>query len=107
MLAHLVGIARGLGIRYLEAEVMPENRPMMAVFRRSGLPMTEAVHEGVLHVELRLDEGAEGGVGAGSRDGARPAAAPPVNPPRETGAGGVGSGGADPVTRDRGTNGPR
>ncbi|MDX2122014.1 MAG: GNAT family N-acetyltransferase [Gemmatimonadota bacterium] len=61
LLAHLAAIALGLGIKYLEAEVLPDNRAMMAVFRHSGLPITEAVHEGVLHVELRLEEGAEGG----------------------------------------------
>jgi GNAT superfamily N-acetyltransferase len=61
LLAHLVEIARRLGIRYLEAEVMPDNRRMVGVFQRSGLPITEVVHEGVLHVELRLEAGAEAG----------------------------------------------
>lgn len=77
LLAHLVAIARELGIRYLEAEVLPENRPMMAVFRGSGLPITEAVHEGVLHVELRLDGGEEERVGSGARARVRPAPAAP------------------------------
>ncbi|MBL8978147.1 MAG: GNAT family N-acetyltransferase [Gemmatimonadetes bacterium] len=85
LLAHLVVIARDLGIRYLEAEVLPENRPMIAVFRRSGLPITEAVHEGVLHVELRLDGSQEERVGSGVGARVRPAAAAPDGGPGETG----------------------
>lgn len=111
LLAHLVGIARGLGIRYLEAEVMPDNRAMMAVFRRGGLPITEGVHEGVLHVELRLDGGVDAGIGPvpGPGPGAvvRPAAEPSVGAPRDTGGGGGVGGSADPATRDLGPTGPR
>lgn len=56
LLAHLASIARGLGIRVLDAEVLPDNRPMLEVFEHSGLPLTETLRDGVIHVEMRLDE---------------------------------------------------
>ena len=56
LLWHLAAIARELDIRYLDAEVLPGNRPMLDVFEHSGLPITETTREGLLHVELRLDE---------------------------------------------------
>ena len=56
LLAHLATIGRELGIRFLDAEVLPGNRQMLDVFEHSGLPITEIVRDGVLHVELRLDE---------------------------------------------------
>jgi len=54
LLDHLARIARGLGYRVFEAEVMPDNRQMLEVFEHSGLPMREVVREGVVHVELGL-----------------------------------------------------
>jgi GNAT superfamily N-acetyltransferase len=54
LLEHLARIARGLGYRVFEAEVMPDNRQMLEVFEHSGLPMREVVREGVVHVELGL-----------------------------------------------------
>lgn len=56
LLAHLAGIARSLGIRYLDAEVLPGNRQMIDVFAHSGLPLTEQVRDGLVHVEMRLEE---------------------------------------------------
>ena len=56
LLSHLATIGRELGIRFLDAEVLPGNRQMLDVFEHSGLPITEIVRDGVLHVELRLDE---------------------------------------------------
>ena len=54
LLRHLVGIARQQGLDRLEAEVLASNPAMLAVFRRSGLPMTTR-HEGeVVHVSLVL-----------------------------------------------------
>lgn len=54
LLTHLAGIARGLNYRCFVAEVMPDNRQMLEVFAHSELPVTEAVHDGVMHVVLRL-----------------------------------------------------
>ncbi|MEO8138097.1 MAG: GNAT family N-acetyltransferase [Gemmatimonadota bacterium] len=54
LLAHLACIARGLDYRCLVAEVMPDNRQMLEVFAHSELPITEAVRDGVVHVELGL-----------------------------------------------------
>ena len=55
LLQHLASIARDQGVGEFEAYVLPENAPMLAVFRRSGLPMTTRYAEGVLHVTLVLD----------------------------------------------------
>ena len=55
LLQHLAGIARGQGIGEFEAYVLPENAPMLAVFRHSRLPMKTRNAEGVLHVTLELD----------------------------------------------------
>ncbi len=40
LLQHLTRIARERGVVQFEAEVLKENGPMLAVLRRSGLPMT-------------------------------------------------------------------
>ena len=37
-----------------EADVLPENTPMLQVFRRSGLRMRESLGEGVVHATLFL-----------------------------------------------------
>jgi RimJ/RimL family protein N-acetyltransferase len=55
LLAHLIDIARGKGLLRFEADVLANNRPMLAVFARSGLPMQRQSSEGVVHVTLRLD----------------------------------------------------
>ena len=54
LLQHLAAIARGRGITRFEAEVLAENRPMLAVFARSGLAMERRREGGVIHVELML-----------------------------------------------------
>jgi len=54
LLQHLAAIARGRGITRFEAEVLAENRPMLAVFARSGLVMERRREGGVVHVELTL-----------------------------------------------------
>lgn len=56
LLGHLAKIARAKGIETFEAEVLPVNKPMLAVFARSGLPMRERRGDGVVHIELALDE---------------------------------------------------
>jgi GNAT superfamily N-acetyltransferase len=57
LLWHLVAIARALGIRTLVAEVLGGNRPMLDVFAHSGLPLTQRVQDGIVHVELALAAG--------------------------------------------------
>jgi GNAT superfamily N-acetyltransferase len=51
---HLAGIARAAGLQELVAEVLAENRPMLKVFEKSGLPMTTKHEYEVVHVVLRL-----------------------------------------------------
>ena len=54
LLRHLAAIGRDAGLSEFVAEVLAENAPMLKVFERSGLPMSEK-HEGPLvHVTLRL-----------------------------------------------------
>ncbi len=56
LLAHLVRIARDRGITRFVAETLPENRAMLSVFERSGLPMTHERRDGVIHVEMQLPD---------------------------------------------------
>jgi len=53
-LRHLAGIAKDKGIAQFHAEVLQENRGMLAVFKRSGFPMKQAYEEGVVHVTMSL-----------------------------------------------------
>jgi GNAT superfamily N-acetyltransferase len=50
--------ARDIGFRWLIAIVLPENRSMLDVFRRCGLPCTNHWQDGVIRVEVDLGEGA-------------------------------------------------
>lgn len=54
LLAAIVELARRHGIGLLEADVLVENPAMLAVFKRSGLPMTQSRHAGVVHLVLEL-----------------------------------------------------
>jgi GNAT superfamily N-acetyltransferase len=54
LLGHLAGIARDNGFTSLEAFVLAGNRPMLAVFARSGLAMQQRREEDALHVVLAL-----------------------------------------------------
>ena len=54
ILGHLIQIAQEKGVSQFEAEVLSENRAMLAVFTRSGLPMKKSLEEGGLHVTLSL-----------------------------------------------------
>lgn len=58
LLRHLIRIARDQGLARLEAEVLPGNRSMLAVFSRCGLPMKMERLDDVVHVTLALDENA-------------------------------------------------
>lgn len=53
----LARIARANGIVRFEADVLAENTPMLKVLRHSGLPRTETVENGVVHVTLALGDG--------------------------------------------------
>ena len=54
ILKHLVRIAREAGVQRFEAEVLAENSPMLAVFRRSGLAVRLQRDGSILHVMLSL-----------------------------------------------------
>jgi len=54
LLEHFAGIAREQGIAAFEADVLAENKSMIRVFARSGLPMTTRRDGGTVHVTLAL-----------------------------------------------------
>lgn len=54
LMALLSEIARERGVERFEAEVLAGNAPMLRVFRRSGLPMTQHLEDGVVHVLMDL-----------------------------------------------------
>jgi RimJ/RimL family protein N-acetyltransferase len=54
ILKHLRHIAQDAGVQRFEAEVLAENQPMLAVFRRSGLPMRLKRNGSIFHVTLSL-----------------------------------------------------
>jgi GNAT superfamily N-acetyltransferase len=55
VLRHLAGIGRARGVLWFEADVLAQNHAMLAVFRRSGLPIRERPEGNVIHVTLSLD----------------------------------------------------
>jgi len=55
ILRHLIRIARDRGVTRFEADVLAQNQAMLAVFRRSGLPVTERPEGNTVHVRLALD----------------------------------------------------
>ena len=58
ILKHLVLIAREAGISRLDGEVLAENQPMLAVFRKCGLPMRVRRDGSTVHFALSLQGGA-------------------------------------------------
>jgi RimJ/RimL family protein N-acetyltransferase len=54
LLRHLASIAREKGVSQFEAEVLSENKAMISVFSRSGLPIKKKLEGGVIHVTLSL-----------------------------------------------------
>ena len=54
LLRRLECIARNSGVSLFEADVLSDNRPMLKVFRHSGLPMDENEADGVVRVTLHL-----------------------------------------------------
>lgn len=56
LLEILTEIARAKGVARFEAEVLPENRAMIAVFERSGLSVEQRFDGGALHIVMPLGE---------------------------------------------------
>ena len=54
LMRHLVAIAREAGLKELIAEVLPENMPMLKVFKNSGLPLNTKREAEVVHVTCQL-----------------------------------------------------
>jgi len=54
ILKHLVHIGREKGVSQFEAEVLAQNKAMLAVFSRSGLPMKQSLAGGTIQVTLSL-----------------------------------------------------
>lgn len=58
LMRHLAGIAQEKGLSQLEAEVLAENKAMIRVFERSGLPVKRKFEGGTMHVTMSLAEAA-------------------------------------------------
>jgi RimJ/RimL family protein N-acetyltransferase len=56
ILKHLARIAREKGVDQFEAEVLPQNKAMLAVFSHSGFSMKMTQTEGTIHVTLSLTD---------------------------------------------------
>jgi succinyl-CoA synthetase alpha subunit/GNAT superfamily N-acetyltransferase len=56
LLEHLAAIARSNGIVRFTAEVLADNRPMLAVFSRAGWPVERRFDSGVVDLDFPLDE---------------------------------------------------
>ena len=56
LLEHLAAIARANGIARFTAEVLADNRPMLAVFSRAGWPVERRFDSGVVDLDFALDE---------------------------------------------------
>ena len=59
LLRHLAAIAHGSGLSELIADVLPDNVPMLTVFKRSGFPLIVRWAQGIVHITLRLSHGTE------------------------------------------------
>lgn len=54
LLRHLFSLARAAGIRTLVAEVLPENAPMLKLFKTSGLQLSMKRESQLVHVTISL-----------------------------------------------------
>lgn len=54
MLHHLTGCARHLGIRHIDASVLAENKRMLKLIRKSGLPFTTHLQDGIQTISVAL-----------------------------------------------------
>ena len=59
MLEHLAAVARSNGIERFDAETLPDNRPMMDVFRHAGFDVTSHFESGVIAVSFPLSPSEE------------------------------------------------
>ena len=56
LLGHLAHIAKANSISHFEADVLSHNQAMLAVFKRSGIPMTQTISADTVHVTLSLSD---------------------------------------------------
>lgn len=56
LLRALVDVARRHGLRRFTAEVLAHNAPMLAVFKRCGLPMTRRSESGIVKLAFELPQ---------------------------------------------------
>jgi predicted CoA-binding protein/GNAT superfamily N-acetyltransferase len=56
LLEHLAAVARSNGITRFTAEVLADNRPMLAVFSRAGWPVERRFESGVVDLDFSLDD---------------------------------------------------
>jgi RimJ/RimL family protein N-acetyltransferase len=54
LMRHLAVLGRAAGLNELVAEVLPENKPMLKVFAKCGLPMTTVDQHEVVEISLKL-----------------------------------------------------
>ena len=54
LMRHLTSIARAAGLRTLVAEVLPENTPMLQLFKTSGLELSTRREDQVIHITVWL-----------------------------------------------------
>lgn len=54
LLGHLAALARSQRLTHFEADVLSQNSPMLAVFKRCGFPMQQRRDGGVVHLTLEL-----------------------------------------------------
>jgi GNAT superfamily N-acetyltransferase len=57
LLRHLIRCARKLGVRHLDASVLPQNARMSHLLHGSGLPLRSSMNDGVLTYSLTLAPG--------------------------------------------------
>src|SRR4051794_21384198 len=55
MLEHLAAIGRDVGLKRFTAEVLPDNRPMLGVFRVAGFEVSTRFSSGIIDVAFDLD----------------------------------------------------
>jgi GNAT superfamily N-acetyltransferase len=56
LISHLATIAREFGVVGFTAEVLPQNKAMLAAFAKCGLPMHQRRESGVVHVSMALGQ---------------------------------------------------
>ncbi|MDI1446774.1 bifunctional acetyl-CoA hydrolase/transferase family protein/GNAT family N-acetyltransferase [Polyangium sp. 6x1] len=52
LMRRMAEVARARGVTGFFADVLASNKPMMAIFHKSGLPVKASLREGVYHVEI-------------------------------------------------------